>query len=92
MSQFDLDFEGRQKRPPRSTGGNMQAVSLALMQRGDDGATDEELEEMTGLGPNSVRPRRIDLVRLHRATDSGRKRKTKRGWPATVWQWTGAKL
>lgn len=61
------------------------------MQRGDDGATDEELSQITGLAGNSVRPRRIDLVNHHRCANSGRKRKTLYGRAAIVWVWTGSK-
>lgn len=52
---------------------------------GGDGATDEELQDETGLNPNTARPRRVELVRDGWIRDSGRRRKTRGGDEAIVW-------
>jgi len=65
---------------------NLYRVHAAFVGAGDWGLTDEELETLTGLGPNSARPRRIDLVKRQVLVDSGTKRKTRRGFGATVWR------
>ncbi len=49
------------------------------------GATDEELQTVLGMNPNTERPRRIELVELGLVKDSGRKRDTKSGRKAVVW-------
>lgn len=75
-----------------ATSHNMQLVSLALMQRGAQGATDEELEALTGLRGNSVRPRRRELVQVGRVKASDETRPTTLGGTATVWLWAGGAL
>ena len=54
-----------------------------------DGATDEEIQIGLDIGPNSERPRRVELFEDGRIRDSGRKRKTKSGRAAVVWVATG---
>lgn len=60
-------------------------VWLALELAGQNGLTDEEIGERTGLGGNTVRPRRGELERTGLVVDSGRTRPTKSGRRATVW-------
>lgn len=62
-----------------------QLVLRFMAERGDDGATDEEGIEGTGLAPNTFRPRRIELVSAGMVKDSGKTRPTKSGRAATVW-------
>ena len=52
----------------------------------DGGATDDEIENATGIKGNSARPRRIELARagLIEGRD-GVTRKTRSGRPAVVW-------
>jgi predicted transcriptional regulator len=57
----------------------------AIARTGAEGLTDLEIEAQTGLGGSTVRPRRVELVRLGLVHDSGRTRKTKSGREATVW-------
>jgi hypothetical protein len=47
--------------------------------------TDEEITTRTGLAPNSVRPRRVELVARGLVKDSGMRRPTVSGRQATVW-------
>lgn len=64
----------------------MQATVLGrLRRRGDDGATDDELLVELGWSPNTVRPRRIELVAKKLARDSGRTRLTRTQRKAVVW-------
>lgn len=49
------------------------------------GATDEEVCGTTGLSGNTVRPRRIELLRKGLIRDSGRTRATASGRQAVVW-------
>jgi transcription initiation factor IIE alpha subunit len=56
-----------------------------LVERGDNGATDEEVAWQLGLNPNTARPRRIELVAAKLVVDSGRRRKTRSGDKAAVW-------
>ncbi len=52
----------------------------------DGPKTDDELCEYTGLRDNSVRPRRIDLVRRGLVENSGAVRLTRSGREAIVWR------
>ncbi|MCH9682714.1 MAG: hypothetical protein K0V04_14865 [Deltaproteobacteria bacterium] len=52
----------------------------------DGPKTDDELCKYTGLRDNSVRPRRIDLVRRGLVEDSGAVRPTHCGREAIVWR------
>ena len=52
---------------------------------GRPGMTDEEITTRTGLAPNSVRPRRVELVARGLVKDSGMRRPTVSGRQATVW-------
>ncbi len=66
------------------------AVLLAI--RGAaDGLTDEEGVGVTGLSPNTWRPRRVELMRAGLVVDSGRTRRAKSGRRAVVWVATMAK-
>jgi predicted transcriptional regulator len=57
----------------------------AIARAGAEGLTDLEIEEQTGLAGSTVRPRRVELVRLGLVRDSGRTRETKSGRKATIW-------
>ena len=71
---------------------------LSLLQRHHPGLTDEEMQAALVMNANTQRPRRGDLVtgRWNKAQavviapgqvrDSGRKRQTMSGSPATVWE------
>lgn len=61
------------------------AVLHFLEERGDDGATDEEMQDALGINPSTQRPRRIELVEAGWVKDSGRTRKTRSGGTAVVW-------
>jgi hypothetical protein len=52
------------------------------------GATDDEIANAVGLVGNSVRPRRIELVRDGLVEDSGKRRSSNMGHPAVVWTLT----
>jgi hypothetical protein len=49
------------------------------------GLTDEEICDLTGVSPNSERPRRGELVNAGLVRDSGSTRLTKAGRNASVW-------
>ncbi|MBX3408127.1 MAG: hypothetical protein KF869_15335 [Phycisphaeraceae bacterium] len=56
-----------------------------ILKAGAFGATDAEIELITGIRAQSVSPRRGELRRLGLIVDSGRRRKTPRGRDAAVW-------
>lgn len=62
-----------------------ERVYAFILDRGQDGATDDEGEAALGIKPQSYTPRRGELVADGRVVDSGRRRKTTSGTPAAVW-------
>lgn len=65
---------------------NLRARILAnIVACGADGATDDEGEAALGIKPQTYTPRRGELVALGLVADSGRRRNTGSGRPATVW-------
>lgn len=66
--------------------GTKRALVLAFIRgRGADGATDEEIQRDLPMGPNTERPRRVELVDAGLIRDSGRRRETLGGAMAVVW-------
>lgn len=57
-----------------------------LEERGEKGATDEEMQEHLGMNPSTQRPRRVELVERGLVYDSGEKRDTRSGRKAVVWK------
>jgi hypothetical protein len=57
----------------------------ALRWLGPTGATDEELQTMLDMPPNTERPRRRELVQAKLVEDSGLRRPLKSGKSGTVW-------
>ena len=53
--------------------------------QGRHGATDEEMQTQLYMNPSTQRPRRVELVAMRMAEDSGRQRKTVSGRMAVVW-------
>lgn len=94
MSQLDLlDYEPpRQRHSDTSTAAAeqirlsvtlLQSVVLEALRQGP--ANDDELCVRTNLQGNTLRPRRIELLRKHLIKDSGERRKTGSGRKAVVW-------
>jgi hypothetical protein len=50
------------------------------------GRTDEEIQDALGMPANTERPRRRELERAGLVRDSGRKRPTRSGRSAVVWE------
>lgn len=50
------------------------------------GLTDEQIQEALEMNPSTQRPRRIELLRESRIRDSGRRRPTRSGRKAVVWE------
>ena len=67
------------------TGTLRRHVLDAIGAAGERGATDDDLLASTGLAPNTLRPRRWELVSGGWVVDSGRKRPTASGSDAVVW-------
>ena len=66
--------------------GTLRAAVLAMLrERGEHGATDQELQTALGLSSDTEVPRRWELVNAGEVAASGRKRKTRSNRPATVW-------
>ena len=61
-------------------------VLRALHDAGSEGLTDEQIQERTGLSPNSARPRRVELVQAGMVFDSAVRRETRSGTKAVVWR------
>ncbi len=65
---------------------NLRAAVLAVLrERGEYGATDQEIQVALNLSSDTQVPRRWELVKARMVVASGRKRKTRSGCPATVW-------
>lgn len=56
-----------------------------IRERGQSGATDEEIIAALDMSPSTARPRRIELVQAGFVQNSGSTRRTKSGRNATVW-------
>lgn len=94
---YDL-FDGRPPSEPVDTsmmaalealpnvGKQHRAVLHILHRRGSNGATDDELEVALQLSHQAVSARRRELVLKGLVRDSGRRRATRRGRQATVWE------
>jgi hypothetical protein len=65
--------------------GTLRAAVLATLQHAIDGLTDEQMQDMLGMGASTQRPRRVELVQAGLVRDSGRTRLTRSGRKATVW-------
>lgn len=61
------------------------AVRALLRERGEYGATDQEIQDALSLPSNTQIPRRWELMNTGEVVASGRKRPTRSGRPATVW-------
>ena len=61
------------------------AVVSMLRERGEHGATDQEIQDALHLPSNTQIPRRWELVNSQHVCASGRKRKTRSNCPAMVW-------
>lgn len=71
---------------------NRERIAMAFEIAGRAGMTDEEGQKRTGIGPNSYRPRRLELERASRVTRTRQRRKTASGAYAVVFvlsRWAG---
>ena len=62
-----------------------RTVYAYIESRGVDGATDQEIENVTHIDGNSVRPSRGLLVKMRLVIDSGRTRPNAKGNNCIVW-------
>ena len=62
-----------------------RTVYAYIESRGVDGATDQEIENVTHIDGNSVRPSRGSLVKMRLVIDSGRTRPNVKGNNCIVW-------
>jgi len=99
MNQMAIDFTSapapyqRHSRTSREAAesiepktGTKRAIVLAFLRgRGPAGATDDEMQRDIPMGPNTQRPRRLELVAARLVRDSGRERDTAGGDAAVVW-------
>ncbi len=70
----------------------LSRVLAFSVERGDDGATDEECQLATGISGDSQRPRRQWLVKHGYLHQSKNMRMTTKGRAAVVWVWSGKVL
>lgn len=68
--------------------GTQRARVLDIISASISGLTDEEMQNILSMSPNSQRPRRNELVKGGWVEDSGKQRKTKSGAFAEVWTLT----
>lgn len=68
-----------------SSAASMRGQVLRAIQASTDGLTDEQIQVGLGMNPSTERPRRIELVAVGLAVDSGRTRATKSGRQAVIW-------
>jgi predicted ArsR family transcriptional regulator len=59
-------------------------IYQAIKAAGIDGLTRDEIAERTGLNPNSVRPRVVELIKLGAIEEAGEQRHTATGRAAKV--------
>ena len=101
MAEKQLDLFAPGKRAPvnnaretraaamvaiQSDAGRLRRKVLAmLIERGDTGATDAEIQAELKMEGNTERPRRRELVQAGVVCDSQRVRQTKSGRAAVVW-------
>ena len=62
-----------------------ERVMLAIRDAGDDGMTDDEIADHTGMSPSTARPRRVELVAAGWVVNSGRERPSHTGRAMVVW-------
>lgn len=77
------DAAARSVSPKRS---KLQARVVEAISRNYGEATADEIEVLTGLSGNSVRPRIVELREAGVIEDSGRQRPTRLGNKAVVWR------
>lgn len=73
------------------SGTQRAAVLLHLLEdhkAGMIGSSDELIAAVTGLGPSSERPRRVELVRMGLVEPSGKTIRTSTGYEAMMWRCT----
>ena len=100
LSLFDPIRRAARPRAPHSGAGTSEAAARGvegdaaalrkavlrfLLQRGSEGATDEEIQQGLGLRGDTQRPRRWELVGAGLVRDSGQRRPTASGRAAVVW-------
>jgi hypothetical protein len=66
--------------------GRLHRLVLQALAASRYGETDEDLMRLTGMGGNTLRPRRIELQLWGKVRDSGRTRPVKSGKNATLWE------
>lgn len=73
-------------RDVRPKSGTLRAIVLDFIRnRGERGATDEEMQYLIPMMANTQRPRRCELVERGLIQDSGKKRENASGKEAVVW-------
>lgn len=65
--------------------GRIQMLVYTALKFASNGLTAEELETVTGLSGNTIRPRLVELREENRIADSGTTRKTRANRDAVVW-------
>ena len=65
--------------------GTQRGRILELLRNSEQGLTDEAMQDLLGMNPNSQRPRRNELVAEGWVVDSGERRSTKGKSNAIVW-------
>lgn len=94
-AQLELDSVPFQSHSPTSKeaaksiapdAATLRGLVYRTLQGHPEGLCDQEIQTLTGLDANTERPRRIELVKLGLAIDSGRLRATRSGRMAVVWE------
>ena len=80
----DTSVEAGQRVLPRS-GTYRRIVFLFILRAFPEGYTDEEMQSLLAMPPNTQRPRRNELMNDDWIVDSGKRRKNASGLNAIVW-------
>lgn len=83
--QTDTSFDAAVEIAPHTSTLRRKVLAF-IRERGAEGATDEEVQEALGMAANTQRPRRVELVLMDQVVDTGRRRKTRSGRSAIVWE------
>jgi len=84
QSHSQTSFDAAKAIEPAS-GTLRAAVLFCILNSGEQGLTDEEIQNSLSMNPSTQRPRRVELVKAGLIRDSGQIRKTSSGRNAVVW-------
>ena len=85
LSVLDSETSNEAARSIEPHRGDLRERVFQAIAARAEGATAQEMEALTGLAGNTIRPRLVELYEANRIRRSGEKRRTKSGRRAEVW-------